>query len=492
MAIAVERDQSDVPHLRGQIARQQVDVVDQVLPRAREVFHLRLEAEPPFGSHFADDSRDARGDGAQTPHERPDGRAERVKVALQGRPVHLERHVARQVAVDQRLKDGIRGFGKTGHAVFSMMELERPHGQPPGSCGRADGGSRSRLAFGPHGPVDPVQLTDQSLVLLDQGVEGERHLSHHAFVGAAGRHPDGQVALPRGPPRIPEGTKAPVRALEVRTSRSPSRRLRLARAARVRALFRGMLAGVHGGSDVGCKPRTGGFASMGSGALAREASWSGLKGLRRLPLYSRGPHGTVGRSARVPPPSQGEPCPTFSMHPTRAPEPWSRPVPSPFHRTRSWPRSCRAPASQRTDDTKTASRAISWSRCCGSREGDLGGAPGIRELHGDRGQDRGCLQRDSRRQRAPSSQETARVCRVVGKEGKLRQRMNVPGRGRRVGRRGHVAEHAHRRPGLADDGGHARHRRRRQRRSHAGHGARRRRTAARRRVSAVRPSSSTR
>ncbi len=86
---------------------------------------------------------------------------------------------------------------------------------------------------------------------------------------------------------------------------------------------------------------------------------------------------------------------------------------------------------------------------------------------------------------ARRADEIARVCRVVGKEGKLKQRMQRAGRRRRLGRRGRVAQHAHRRPGLADHGGHARHRRRRQGRPHAGDGARGRRTRARGRVSPV-------
>ena len=61
--------------------------------------------------------------------------------------------------------------------------------------------------------------------------------------------------------------------------------------------------------------------------------------------------------------------------------------------------------------------------------------------------------------------ETARVCRVVGKEGKLKERMRVPGRGRRLGRRDQRAQHADRRPGVADHRGDARRRRGRQGRS---------------------------
>ena len=82
--------------------------------------------------------------------------------------------------------------------------------------------------------------------------------------------------------------------------------------------------------------------------------------------------------------------------------------------------------------------------------------------------------------------ETARVCRVVGKEGKLKERMRVPAA--RGGWADEVigAQHADRRPGVADDRGDARDRRRRQGRPRPDDGARRRRPPARGRVPALR------
>ena len=80
------------------------------------------------------------------------------------------------------------------------------------------------------------------------------------------------------------------------------------------------------------------------------------------------------------------------------------------------------------------------------------------------------------------ARETARVTHAVGKEGKLKQRMNVAGVDGRLGGRSRGDQHPHRRPRVADDRSHPRRRRRRQGRSRAVDGARSRRPAARRRV----------
>src|SRR5207248_653990 len=52
------RDLGDVPHLRGEVAGERVDVVGQVLPRAGDALDLRLAAELPFGADLAGDARD--------------------------------------------------------------------------------------------------------------------------------------------------------------------------------------------------------------------------------------------------------------------------------------------------------------------------------------------------------------------------------------------------------------------------------------------------
>ena len=51
------RDGRDVSHLAGEVVRQGVDVLRQVLPYARDALHLRLTAELPVGADLARDAR---------------------------------------------------------------------------------------------------------------------------------------------------------------------------------------------------------------------------------------------------------------------------------------------------------------------------------------------------------------------------------------------------------------------------------------------------
>ena len=65
------------------------------------------------------------------------------------------------------------------------------------------------------------------------------------------------------------------------------------------------------------------------------------------------------------------------------------------------------------------------------------------------------------------SREVARLSETVGKEGRLKQRMSLPGADRRLGRQGRLDQHADRRPGAAHDRGRPHHRRGGQGRSRA-------------------------
>ena len=57
------RDVGDVSDLAGQVAGHRVDVVGEVLPRARDAGDLGLAAELAFGADFAGHARDFRGEG---------------------------------------------------------------------------------------------------------------------------------------------------------------------------------------------------------------------------------------------------------------------------------------------------------------------------------------------------------------------------------------------------------------------------------------------
>src|SRR5690606_10011421 len=87
------RHLGDVPHLRGEVAGHEVDVVGQVLPRAGHTGHLRLTAELAFGADLAGDTRHLAGEGVQLIDHRVDG-----VLQLKDLPLDVHRDLARQVA----------------------------------------------------------------------------------------------------------------------------------------------------------------------------------------------------------------------------------------------------------------------------------------------------------------------------------------------------------------------------------------------------------
>ena len=96
------RHLGDVAHLRGEVGRQQVDVVGQVLPGAGDARHHRLAAEPAVGADLARDARHFGGEGAQL----LDHGVERF-LEQQDFAAHVHRDLLRQIAAG----DGGRHFG---------------------------------------------------------------------------------------------------------------------------------------------------------------------------------------------------------------------------------------------------------------------------------------------------------------------------------------------------------------------------------------------
>src|SRR5207253_7882146 len=63
----------DVPHLAGEVAGHEVDVVGEVLPGARYTLHLGLTAELAFGAHLAGHTGDLVGERGQLVDHDVDG-----------------------------------------------------------------------------------------------------------------------------------------------------------------------------------------------------------------------------------------------------------------------------------------------------------------------------------------------------------------------------------------------------------------------------------
>src|SRR5262249_25632999 len=90
-------DLGDVPDLAGQLTRQQVDVVGQVLPDAAHPAHLRLAAQLGSGAHRVREARHLRGE----PDELVAHHVDRV-LELQDLALALDRDLPGQVPVGHR------------------------------------------------------------------------------------------------------------------------------------------------------------------------------------------------------------------------------------------------------------------------------------------------------------------------------------------------------------------------------------------------------
>src|SRR5207244_4117593 len=87
----------DVPNLGGQVARHEVHLVGQVLPRAGHALHVRLPAELPLGASPAERPLRLRREGAQLVHHRVDGVLE-----LQDLAAHVDGDLLGEVAGGDR------------------------------------------------------------------------------------------------------------------------------------------------------------------------------------------------------------------------------------------------------------------------------------------------------------------------------------------------------------------------------------------------------
>src|SRR5205085_1598948 len=112
----------DVADLRGEIARQGVDVVGQVFPGAGDAGHDGLAAEFAFSADFAGHARHFRGEGAQLIHHCVNGFLE-----LQNLAAHVHGNLLGEVSVGHGngdLGDVADLTGKvTGHRVDVVREV---------------------------------------------------------------------------------------------------------------------------------------------------------------------------------------------------------------------------------------------------------------------------------------------------------------------------------------------------------------------------------
>ena len=174
-------DVGDVPHLRGQVARHEVDVVGQVLPRAGDARHLRLPAQLAVGADFARDARHLGRERVELVHHRVDGVLE-----LENLAPDVDGDLARQVAA----RDGGRHLGDVSHLVGQVARhrVDRVGQVLPGARHPGHDGLPAKPSFGADFLSDARHLRREGSQLIDHRVDGFFQLQDLAA------HVDGDLA----------------------------------------------------------------------------------------------------------------------------------------------------------------------------------------------------------------------------------------------------------------------------------------------------------
>ena len=168
------RHLGDGAHLVGQVGRELVDVVGEVLPDPGDFLRLRLAAELPFDAHLAGDSGHFSGERVQLIDHRVDGVLQREELAL-----HVDRDLLAEVAVRDRGGD----LGDVSHLAGQVAGHEVDVvGEVLPDAADLDGhrGGLTELAFGAHLAGDPGHLGDEPVELVDHRVDGVLQLEHLA------------------------------------------------------------------------------------------------------------------------------------------------------------------------------------------------------------------------------------------------------------------------------------------------------------------------
>ena len=184
----------DVADLRGQVARQQIDVVGEILPGAGDAGHDGLTAELAFGADLARHARHLRSERSELVHHRIDGFLE-----LKNFAAHVDGDLLGQIAVRHR----DRHLGEVAH-LTGQVRRHRVHalGQILPDAGHFRHLSlAAELAFGADLARDARHLGGEHAELLDHGVDDRRRAQEFALQRTAvdvEMHGFEQIALRHG------------------------------------------------------------------------------------------------------------------------------------------------------------------------------------------------------------------------------------------------------------------------------------------------------
>ena len=186
------RDGCDISHLVGQVAREHVDVVGQILPGARHAFDLRLAAELAVGADFLGDAGNFVGERAELIDHRVNRGADSQELALHRLAVDFERHLLAQVTECDRT-DNAGDFSGRLHQAADQR-IDRVFDFLPSAACAPHGRALGHSPLAPDGILDPDYLAGDRFVALGDGVESHRELVEQ-LVLVGDLEPNRKIAL---------------------------------------------------------------------------------------------------------------------------------------------------------------------------------------------------------------------------------------------------------------------------------------------------------
>src|SRR6202022_1620418 len=154
-----------ISDLAGEVTRQRVHVVGEVLPRSADARYFRLTAEHSLGAHLARHARHFRGERAQLVHHRVDG-----VLQLENLTFHVHRDLPRQIALrhsGSNVSNVSDLAGEVGrHRVHVVREI-LPRAADSGYLRLT-----TELSFGSHFLGDTGYFRSKSAQLIDHRVDG--------------------------------------------------------------------------------------------------------------------------------------------------------------------------------------------------------------------------------------------------------------------------------------------------------------------------------
>src|SRR6202022_983798 len=154
-----------ISDLAGEVTRQRVHVVGEVLPRSADARYFRLTAEHSLGAHLARHARHFRGERAQLVHHRVDG-----VLQLENLTFHVHRDLPRQIALrhsGSNVSNVSDLAGEVGrHRVHVVREI-LPRAADSGYLRLT-----TELSFGSHFLGDTGYFRSKPAQLIDHRVDG--------------------------------------------------------------------------------------------------------------------------------------------------------------------------------------------------------------------------------------------------------------------------------------------------------------------------------